>query len=158
MGLQCGQTRSKLFRILSKGGNIRTIFPCHIALRVDVDIGQALTGRRFAFSSLEEVCPGRIDGIAVCGVGIIDHQVKHLIQLILLIFDCAFYSNRIGFNGKCRGGQRKEHDQSQQEAGKFFHVLHFVFSFLSLIECFLIGFFDWQIPHIRKMQNPPFCA
>ena len=62
--------------------------------------------------------------------------------------NCSVFCRKRG------SGQGKDHDQGQQQAGKFLCVFHCVIFFLS---CFW-GWVTTGMLHIRKILNPPSCA
>ena len=81
---------------------------------------------------------------------------EDLVGLVSMIFGGIVDRNGIGsFLRKRSGGQGENHDQHQQEAGKFFDVLHCFVSFL------LLNFWVVYVVYIfalRRMWIPPSCA
>ena len=118
---------------LGESGSVSAVFPGHIALCVHFHIG-ALDG-----VAVDKGVPGGsgLVGIGICG-GIVALQIEDLIDGVGLADNGVIDGDAAGFAFReGGGGQGKGHDQGQQYAGKFFHMLHFSFSFL-IVSIFLL--------------------
>ena len=110
--------RGKLCGRFCKSGDITVCLPGHIA------VGNRNIGRTSAFTS-EEVLPIRVNSVSISGLVVVHRQVQHLVNLVSLVRLCVFNSDRVAPRRQCADAEGQGHDQCQQKAGKFLHLLHF---------------------------------